>query len=269
MPILSRISAAVFLCFLGAFCLPSNFIARGDVTTFAELSSFDIGQACLQTGAAQSSCSYNVQPRSGNASAIASFGSLGVYAQSIIGNVQPPFEDASFSALAGASFGDGFTVTGGPSEGFVVFSIAVDGTNSTSCSAAIQTQFSCFGQAAFETIQINGTTNLVNGPGIVTGESFFVSGVTSIIDVLLTAEADCGASVGMNVCTSTANFLDTARVTGYTIEDINGNPVSGASAVFASGTDYNHIPTTTSEPSSLAMLGIGMLALAGLTLKKS
>jgi len=74
-------------------------------------------------------------------------------------------------------------------------------------------------------------------------------------------------------CTAISDFLDPTSITGASVFDSNGNLVSGATLVSDSGFNPNAGSTTppvgTPEPSSLLMLGVGLLGLAGLTLRKS
>ncbi|MGB8801393.1 MAG: PEP-CTERM sorting domain-containing protein [Candidatus Acidiferrales bacterium] len=77
---------------------------------------------------------------------------------------------------------------------------------------------------------------------------------------------------GIGSAAASLNYYDTAMVDSLTIVDANGNTIQGAAVVSASGTDYNNLsepPVGTPEPSSLMMLGVGMLGLVGFSLKKS
>jgi len=93
------------------------------------------------------------------------------------------------------------------------------------------------------------------------------------IEFDLSSSATCGQS-DFTSCLDSSNFLDTAIVANLSLFGPNGNLVPDAVFSAASGTNYNALvettpPTETPEPSSLMMLGVGLLALAGLTLKKS
>jgi hypothetical protein len=68
-------------------------------------------------------------------------------------------------------------------------------------------------------------------------------------------------------CTGqSVNFPNTAGITGATVDDANGNPVPAATILSESG--FNPNAVATSEPSSLLMLGCGLLALFGIAKRK-
>jgi hypothetical protein len=53
------------------------------------------------------------------------------------------------------------------------------------------------------------------------------------------------------------------------VMDDFGQPVTGATVTFGSGTDYNKIPAGVPEPSSLMMLGVALMGVATLIFEKS
>jgi FHA domain/PEP-CTERM motif len=202
-------------------------------------------------------------PSLGTASARAAFGLLGAYASSLV-NGPGIF---SLEAFSQAGFSDGFSVTGGPSNGYLIFSFFTSGMASTVCVDTTTALFACdpLGPAGAG-IAVNGAVNPLPSVPFTFSEAIPFNGGSGGIDVTLTASAVCGtfsnpADAGATACTSISNFIDTARVTGYTIEDANGNPVSGTTVVFDSGTNYNDIPVDTPEPSSLTLIGTGIAAL--------
>jgi len=69
------------------------------------------------------------------------------------------------------------------------------------------------------------------------------------------------------ISTAEAAYNDTAKVNSLLIVDANGNPILGAGIVSASGTTYNNIASTP-EPSTLILMGSGLLALVGIALFK-
>jgi hypothetical protein len=66
-----------------------------------------------------------------------------------------------------------------------------------------------------------------------------------------------------STCSSSTNYLDTVQIASITIEDVNGNPVPGASYVSLGGIDYSLPQQVTPEPSPLLLFGTGILCLAG------
>jgi hypothetical protein len=95
------------------------------------------------------------------------------------------------------------------------------------------------------------------------------------IGLTLYSSATC-VTFNNTTCSSDTNFINTLTVLGVSVVDANGNVVPGATITADSGTNYNDItgdnvsPSAgTPEPSSVLMLGVSMLALAELVLKKS
>jgi hypothetical protein len=195
---------------------------------------------------------------------------LGAYADVI---VQGP-GDFNLTAIGQATFSDNFTVTGGPSVGFLDLTVATTGTSSVICVDTTNAQVPCdpLGPAQALLTGYNGSILLPDGPSTV-NEIFSFDGGEGGLQLILEAGAICGtlgnpAEPGTTTCATTSDFIDTARVTGYSVEDAQGNPVNDASVTFESGTDYNNIPgepVSATEPSTILLLiaglvGVGFLA---------
>jgi hypothetical protein len=103
------------------------------------------------------------------------------------------------------------------------------------------------------------------GSTSITADIPFYSNSPSYIYFRLFSEAGCEA-YGNSSCNIFTNYLDTSRVTGYTVLDQSGNPID-ASVVFGSGTDYNSIsddnrPSPVPEPSTIIMIVTGLAGVA-------
>ncbi len=83
----------------------------------------------------------------------------------------------------------------------------------------------------------------------------------------LTVDASAEMVEADGISTAEAAYNDTAKVNSLLIVDANGNPILGAGIVSASGTTYNNIASTP-EPSTLILMGSGLLALVGIALFK-
>jgi len=259
----SRIRFLLSISLLTAFCFLSSTVARAQSSLSTEaILEQHVGMVyCNNSGTTFASCSGDNGPSVGNASAIARYGLLGGYAQSVV------FGPGSFAldAISGANFYDYFTVSGGPSQGYLVFTFATTGTNSATCVDTTGAQFACDPLGPADAIlAVNGiNTVLPNGPDTVVAAVGF-NGDQGFLQTSLTAEAMCGTDTspqpGSTECTATSNFIDTVRVTGFTIEDSNGNPITDATVTFASGTNYDNI-SATPEPPTFLLVGAGLLGL--------
>jgi hypothetical protein len=121
-----------------------------------------------------------------------------------------------------------------------------------------------FGSESFAGVPGASTLGLASGATPFTILVPYTNG-TADFSMSLSADAYCSGTVPANGselgCSSTADFLDTVSITGDSVYDTNGNLVSGATLISESGFNPDAVPTP--EPSSLLMLGAGVLALAG------
>jgi hypothetical protein len=241
------------------------------------------GGNCPATGPVSSACSGNYSyslggnslvTLSGTAAATAGFGDLHAGSSALTGCIDSaPYNCLGVSGVltfGTSSFSDSFAISGGPLAGYLDFSVRSDGIVGTACSGpdeafcnATAQGILTGGQTAAGAVLFNGTSgNYLLGTGskvVTVWVPFNQLLETPNIELLLSASSVCG--VGNNTsCSSTADFLDTVYVTGLSVLDANGDPVSGADVIAASGTNYNDIQGIAApEPPTLALVlaGIG------------
>jgi hypothetical protein len=222
----------------------------------------------------------------------ADYGLLGVEARGTASTNQWQFQYFSGpieDGAATASFSDSFTVSSSSAfTGFLVVSDAVSGVGYTDCTGScfFEPDNPNYNEAQVTLSGNDATRGADTGELPVSGPSpFLVSlsipiGATSMQNGTysdagtFTETLEAGTycqMMSLGQCDSFMDFLDTSRVTGISLVDANGNPLD-ASISWASGTDYNAIPddtqSPTPEPGSLALLGSGLICLAGLVWRK-
>ena len=152
----------------------------------------------------------------------------------------------------------------------MLFSLTVSGTNTlTPCTV-------CNNFDVVTQLQLLNTSNHFVGLG--SGSDLFnlPSGTTNLqvssligngqaeLNLFLMSGAECFVGEG-GTCTGSTDFYDPLTITGAQVFDASGNLVSGVTLVSQSGYNPNvgnFVPTP--EPSSLLLMGTGLLALIGI-----
>lgn len=157
--------------------------------------------------------------------------------------------------------------------GTVVFSLTVSGTSSISCADA-----GCYSTTAVTGLNLPDSSdqfvlgavgtnvNLPNGATNLQVSSQIGSGQADL-ELSLTSFVECYAGDSL-VCGSSTDFYDPLTITGAQVFNSSGNLVSDVNLVSESGYNPNAVPTSTPEPSSLLMLGSGLIALFGIARRK-
>lgn len=245
--------------------------------TYSNLSGVGAVITCSSSSTPTASCG------STQATGSLATGTVGAVAQvsSALPNY-PGQESWQASAVAGLDYTNTVdvpsgTITTALSAGTIVFTLAIDGTEQYSSSPECASLF-CGGGSAYMTLT-NNSESFVGGTGstwyLPSGQSTVqistpVTAGNSVFAFNLTAAGACAAFTSVEVaagdsCSANFDFLDPTTITGAAVYDANGNLIPGATVVSQSG--YSP-PINTSEPSSLLLLGFGLLGLGAVTLRR-
>jgi hypothetical protein len=163
-----------------------------------------------------------------------------------------------------AQFGDHTLYAVGPVSGlFLGITVALDGTiTGLSPGSGAQAFGKVSGTLNDQTCVLQTT---VNGAFSASSTCFIPVIPNSTNDVGWSYTLEARAKFGSGVV---ADFSQTAKITAVGLYDANQNFISSVTLVGDSGTVYGSIPTAAPEPSSLLMLAISLLGLAGMTWRK-
>jgi len=206
---------------------------------------------------------------SASSSGTVQFGSItGLVSANVVGGsnaVEPPgtgLGGTGGSAVFNSSWEDSLVVTSTtlPKGAAVnlLFTMSLDGTLSCTGSASVSA-LSAFVAGVSVIQSLDQTCN-----SSLQGSQTLVIATTVGSDLQIEGQLDISANAnGVSSATSTAT------VDPPTSQFFIDSETAGASYTTASGSTYFSSPTTVPEPSSLLLLGSGMLALVGLSIKKA
>lgn len=189
----------------------------------------------------------NLGAANGGASARASFGSVGVFVQSVVLTPQNVAGSIHWESIATANFSDGISAS--IDSGTIAMRLDLSGT------LAGMTGFPSQYQSVAEFSAYVVSAGSIYSYGQFAGyEGFVVTGEAGVVDFFmpivnghsaiyasLVAKASCGSAVlgdGYTLCRSTVDFYSSLRFIGASVFDIQGELVRDATLVSESGFDY-------------------------------
>lgn len=281
---LSRLRITKLVCFaliFGGLLSVSNAGYADSLITTAQIGMSPNLQACTGSTSGAITCTVTGTDISsigmGFASAVGSLagGTMGTSVS--LTNFQDPVGTNTASADASTHLSYNFAMPTNLNGDTVLFSLGVLGASLQSCGgtgACIEvqalTQLSLAGNTAENFVGLGSGSEGVNLPSGETGleVSTLISNGSANLDLLLSSQVFCFVSTS-NICSGSSDFIDPLSITGAQVLDSSGVAVSGISIVSDSGFNPNASAIATSEPSSLLLLGFGLLALIGIAKGKA
>jgi hypothetical protein len=267
--------ALLMLC-TGIVRADSLYTSASVLGGYEQCSDLGSGSAACQTSGSTALGAGSATFR-GMAEAEATYGILGVSvnATADCSGITSPYNcygvnSGNTSAIA--EFTDTFTISAGPTSGFLVIDAFTEGNSSDTCvgpSAAIicgNSPLGAFIEVSGGSIDgVTGNTDLSNGLQYWTLTiPYSLGSVTPTFEA--GAEEDCRADNDTS-CTGFVDYYHTFGITGISVENSNAVLDPGAVVTAESGTDYDNL-ISTPEPRSVALFLVGLGAL-GLSIKKA
>jgi hypothetical protein len=205
---------------------------------------------------------------SAESQATAYFGSLGVKSYAWVSE-KDGYYDWQTSASANAAFSDVWRISGpslGTSNGSVTIAVNLTGTRTDpwqnhGTSLTLKLYNYLFHAGA----QYGDTTDNPLDAGLYFLTIPFRYGTDNNVAMSLTSGAGSFNEYSGGGVAAFVDFYNTAKVTGLTFRDANGNIVTNYAMTTASGYNYNAVPV----PPAVWLLGSGLLGLIGLRRKIS
>jgi hypothetical protein len=240
-------------------CMASSALADNVHTldAFAQVNGTP-GILCVQDTMSTAMCSATgtgeATGLSGTTSSSASFGTLGM---STTVSVKGPGSGSRFVQGDGDAAADDFlTIAGLHGIGFLTGTFQIDGA----VTGIADGELFVFFQNTLNSSKVSCEPSIPLGTTTCTLSLRVTNG--DIVNMAMELFIEAIGDEKLGVLNSSALFSDTGSITSLAVDDASGNPIPGATVTAASGTVY---PTpSVPEPSSVFMLGSGLLGLLGM-----